>query len=255
MAGRLSRLLGGRRPGPRRWGDLAAHADALPRPERAALAEEARRLRADLDRFLLAARRQPDAVRPDLPPGTDWWWRPLPFLSPLDPRGLVSPAPGSGLAPGISVWHDLADAPLILAQHPARNGADLPPFALGIESFARAGHGYVGISFDLPEEALAGLDTTYILRAATVMAAEAPATAYLRLNVEHGPDTEQVVRNLDTPGPGGGVRAETGFDLGFVPMNPRRLAKIWLDVIVEKPGANAVRLHDLVISRHHRADV
>lgn len=259
MTGRLNALFGGWRRRPplrRRWTELAANAGAMPLSERRALGEEARRLRDDLDLFLTAARRQPNGAPPALPPGTDWSWRPLPFQSPLPSRGLAAPASGAGLAPGIAVWHDLPDAPLVVAQHPGQLDNRLPPFALHMESFAPPGRGYVALTFDLPDEALAGLDTSFILHVATVTQAEAPLTAYLRLNIEHGPDTERVVRDLDpATAAGRPAREETGFDLGFVPMVPRRLVKIWLDLIVERPGANALRLHDLVISRHRRADV
>jgi len=258
VAGRLTSLLGGWRHHPplrRRWTELAAGAAGMAPAERRALAEEARRLRGDLDLFLMAARRSVGDPPLPLPPGTDWSWRPLPFCASLPGRGLAAPAAGAGLGPGISVWHDLPGAPLVVAQHPGPQGDDLPAFSLHLESFALAGQGYAALSFALPQEALAGLDTSFILQVATVSAVEAPATTYLRLNVEHGPDTERVLRDLGSAAPGEAMRAETGFDLGFVPMNPRRLAKIWLDVIVEKPGANALRLHDLVISRHRRADV
>lgn len=255
MAGRLSRLLGGARRAVRPWADLAATAEALPLAERRALGEEARHLRGDLDRFLLAARRRPGGAIPARPPGTDWCWRPLPFQSPLPGGGLVAPASGTWLTPGSAVWHDLAESPLVVAQLPGQTGDDLPPFLLRMESFAPPDLGYVALSFDLPAEALDGLDTGHILQVVTVLQTEAPPNAYLRLNIEHGPDTERELRHLDCPGAGAPRRIETGFDLGFVPMNPRRLAKIWVDVILERPGANALRLHDLVISRHRRADV
>lgn len=258
MAGRLNALFGGwrHRPPPRRrWGELAAGLADMSPAERKTLMDEARRLRGDLDLFLMVARR-PSAEAPlSLPPGTDWSWRPLPFQSALPGRGLAAPASGAALGPGVAIWHDLPAAPLVVAQHLRQTDDDLPAFSLGIESFAPGGEGYVALSFDLPPEALAGLDTSFIVHVVTVMTAETPATAYLRLNIEHGPDTERMVSPLGAPGPGDAMRGQTGFDLGFVPVNPRRLAKIWLDVIVEKPGANAVRLHDLVVSRHRRADV
>lgn len=258
MAGWLSRLLGGwrrRPPQRRRWTQLAATASALPVAECAALADEARRLRGDLDLFLLAARRYPVAAPRDLPAGTDWSWRPLPFQAPLPGRGLAAPASGAMLAPGLAVWHDLPDAPLVVAQHPVGLCGDLPPFALTIESFAAHDQGYVALSIDLPQSALAGLDNSFILHVSAVISAESPVSTYLRLNIEHGPDTEQMQNPFGIVGPGEALRAPAGFDLGLVPMNPQRLAKIWLDVIVEKPGANLVHLHDLVISRHRRADM
>ena len=38
-------------------------------------------------------------------------------------------------------------------------------------------------------------------------------------------------------------------------MNEKRLEKLWLDLIFEAPQMNAVRIRDLFLSRHLRADV
>ena len=190
----------------------------------------------------------------DLPPGTDWAWRPAILTESLPETGPATPESGSGFAAGITVWHDLPGTPITLMQVAPDGGADGPPHALDLICTAGPGTGYCAISLDLPEGVLAGLDTGFVLQVDIRLGADSPPDLYLRLNIEHGPNTERLLRHLDLAG-GRAARVEAGFDLGFVEMNPRRLSKIWLDLIAERPGRNRIRLHDLVVSRHRRADM
>jgi len=48
-------------------------------------------------------------------------------------------------------------------------------------------------------------------------------------------------------------RQVTEFDLAYIPMNEKRLEKIWLDLIFEAPRMNAVEIRELFFSRHLRA--
>ena len=45
------------------------------------------------------------------------------------------------------------------------------------------------------------------------------------------------------------------FDLHYLDINERRLERMWLDLIFEAPQMNSVRIRDLFLSRHLRADV
>lgn len=220
-----------------------------------------------LGRFRPGAQVPASALRPALsvpeglsalPPGTDWAWRAPVFTRALTPGTAPARRHGDRPGPGLTLWHDLPGDSVTLDQVASQGGP--PAHGLQLVCTAPPGAGYVALSLDLPEAVLDGLDTGFILLARLVIGADAPPDLYLRLNIEHGPNVEQLLRHLDTAGAGGvGAGAtgviEIGFDLGFVEMNPNRLAKIWLDVIAEKPGTNRVRLHDLVASRHRRADM
>ena len=45
------------------------------------------------------------------------------------------------------------------------------------------------------------------------------------------------------------------FDLALTQMNEKRLDKIWLDLILEKPAMNAAMIREMIFSRHLRANV
>ena len=73
---------------------------------------------------------------------------------------------------------------------------------------------------------------------------------FARLNLQHGPNTEQMVREM----PVNDGRAIAEFDLAYTSVNERRLEKVWLDLIFEGPQMNQVILRDLTFSRRQRAD-
>ena len=83
------------------------------------------------------------------------------------------------------------------------------------------------------------------------MIRENPIEIYARLNIQHGPNTEQMVRQLDLSDDVG--LAE--FDLAYSNINEKRVEKIWIDLIFDNPGMNQVLLRDLTLTRAPRADI
>ena len=154
-----------------------------------------------------------------------------------------------------AVWHDCPARALILRQIPNRSSADLAPFGLQLETLGFAGS-YLSVSIDLPDTALQGLTRSHIIRLDITMTVERPMSIYGRLNIGHGPNTDELLRHLGDlrPGP---VAATTTveFDLHYVEMNEKRLEKLWLDLIFESPQMNSVRIRDVFLSRHLRADM
>lgn len=244
---------------PEEWAGLARSVLDLGPVRLRNLRAEAEALRRDLDRFLMNAANRGTSSAPDgydLPAGTDWVWRTPLLESPMPGAGIGQADSGSYLAPGSVLWHDIPDNALVLRQVANLVSDDLPGMALALESFApNADEGYVALTIDLPPSVLEGLDSSYVIRVETVTGADYPAAFYLRLNIEHGPNTEELLRHLDRGEGGDAVGVETEFDLGYVEMNANRLNKAWLDLIIEKPGMNAFWLRDLVVSRHRRADM
>lgn len=238
------------------WRGLAADAESMPLRQLRGLRAEAAALRDDLDRFTAAATRRIEGAAqvadpPDLPAGTDWTWQPL--AEPRAAGGLAGADSGARLGAAISVWHDCPDRAVIarLTRSAGRNGTG---GEITLETLA-ASAGYLSLSVDLPETAKDGLTRGHILRLDMALAAERPVGAYLRLNIEHGPDTETALQQIGhvEPGPSRTIAAE--FDLHYVEMDADRLRKLWLDVIFEAPGPNAIRVSELVFSRRRRAEV
>ena len=71
------------------------------------------------------------------------------------------------------------------------------------------------------------------------------------MNIKHGPNVEQVVREL--PLNEGEVKVE--FDLAYTKMNEKRVERIWVDLIFEGPEMNQVTLRDVTFSRRPRAEL
>ncbi len=74
---------------------------------------------------------------------------------------------------------------------------------------------------------------------------------FVRLNIRHGPNTEQIVREL----PRGQSEVFAEFDLAHSGMNEKRLERIWVDLIFDRPEMNRITLRDLTFSRRPRAEL
>jgi hypothetical protein len=110
---------------------------------------------------------------------------------------------------------------------------------------------FVSFVHDLPPEAIAGLTLNHFIAVDIRAEREQPIEVYARLNVQHGPNVEQMVRQVDFKGDGG--RAE--FDLAYTKINERRIEKAWLDLILEGPEMTRIAIWDVVVMRAPRADV
>lgn len=241
----------------RQWTALAGGVETLPSARLRHLREEARALRGSLDRFLIGADRRAARSRAaldalHLPGGTDWRWRPGFMAGQVSPRGLAGPEAGDRLGEGAAVWHDCPERALILEQQANGGATDLSPFGMRLEVFGFAGS-FLSLSIDLPESALQGLTRSHVLRLETGIIAERALEVYARLNIGHGPNTDQATLQLRRFEPGHYSRQVTEFDLAYIPMNEKRLEKIWLDLIFEAPRMNAVEIRELFFSRHLRA--
>ncbi len=76
-----------------------------------------------------------------------------------------------------------------------------------------------------------------------------------RLNIGHGPNIDELTERFHPFEPAMRSQQIIEFDLAYTQMNERRLDKIWLDLIFEKPAMNAVTVREMVFSRHLRANV
>lgn len=80
---------------------------------------------------------------------------------------------------------------------------------------------------------------------------EKPIEIFARLNIKNGPNTEQIVRELDLTQ----EQTVVEFDLAYSNLNERRIEGAWLDLIFEGPEMNQVVLRDLTFSRRPRAQI
>ncbi len=180
----------------------------------------------------------------------DWYGRPGAWRDAMRPRGIVDLPSPTALPGGVTVYHDAARYDLSLRQEMAPESYGDARYGLVLEVYRFDGS-FVSFVHDLPAEALAGLTLNHFIAVDIKAEREQPIEVYARLNVQHGPNVEQMVRQIDFRGDTG--RAE--FDLAYTKINERRIEKAWLDLILEGPEMTRIALWDVVVMRAPRADV
>jgi hypothetical protein len=239
----------------RRW-SRAMQAPGLMSPHD--LSAMYREMRSTCDRIdALAARAQSELLtratgadginRPDQ---CDWAERAAPWRQKIKPRGHIRPGSPHEIGGGVTLFHDATQADLTVRQDPAP--ADVPGAAFGLVlEVYRFDGSFLSLVQDLPEAALKGLTLNHFIAVHLRVSREQPIEIYARLNVQHGPNQEQIVRQIE-------FRDGVGyaeFDLAYPKINEKRLEKAWLDLILEGPEMNRLAIWDMVLLRAPRADV
>ena len=217
--------------------------------------DEARKLRVQLDGFLREANERltlPSlgAMQFPKPLGTDWCWRPDLWRASLSRPGLASIPRKFALDQQVTLFHDCSLSEISVRQTRNTDEKDLAAFGLNVEVFGFAGS-FLSLSLDLPAEAVQGLTRQHLMRVDALVETERPLDVIARLNIRHGPNTDFVPRSLDLK-----TTSNTlDFDLAKLPLNERRIEKMWLDLVLTNPAMNRVVIRDLTFCRHHRADL
>ncbi|KIC40547.1 hypothetical protein RA27_12250 [Ruegeria sp. ANG-R] len=238
-----------------RWQRAAQQSDQLALPDLRRQRDEARLLRGQLEQVIRKANKrltQPfiGANQFAKPLGTDWSWRPDLWRAPMFQKGIAS-APRKAKVDGqVTLFHDCSRAEIGVQQIRNRRDKDLAPFSLAIEVFDFQGS-FLSLSIELPTEAAVNLTRQHLMHVDTMIEYERPTIVFARLNIQHGPNTEQVLRELDLSTSAVAV----DFDLAHLHLNERRIEKLWLDLIIDQPAMNRVVLRDLTFCRCHRADL
>ncbi|MGB1234216.1 MAG: DUF6478 family protein [Planktomarina sp.] len=215
----------------------------------------ARRLKGHLDKVLIAAEDQLSLVRPDAEKfrktkGTDWSWRPKIWRAPTDPKGAAGVESGQTLAAGTTIFHDCEVSDLTYRQVRNMRADDLAHFGVRLDVFQFDGS-FLSLVLDLPDECHNNLQMTHLFRMNAIIESERPLEIFARLNIKHGPNIEQIVREL--PLYQDDVWVE--FDLGYSKINAKRVEKLWLDLIFEGPDMNQITMRDITLSRTRRAEL
>jgi hypothetical protein len=119
-----------------------------------------------------------------------------------------------------------------------------------IEAFHFDGN-YLSVVIEIPKDSCEGLRKKHLIRLAAVIERERPSNIYARLNVKHGPNTEQVLLTLPD------AQAETivEFDLAYTQLNEQRAERMWIDLMIESPAMNKITFRDLNLCRYPRAEI
>lgn len=183
------------------------------------------------------------------PHGTDWSWRPNLWCQPLAMPGISTVASKTRLGDVVTLYHDCEQSELTLRQVRNQSEADLAPFGLRMDVFRFDGS-FLSLLLDLPEQAMMGLQRRHLIRLDTIIELEKPIEIFIRLNIKHGPNTEQLVREL----PLHEDEIAVEFDLAYSNINEKRVERAWVDLIFENPQMSQVIIRDLTFCRHPRAE-
>ncbi len=238
-----------------RWRRAAQRSDQIALPELRRQRDEARQLRGQLEQVIQKAdgrltKPLIGASQFSRPLGTDWSWRPDLWRTPLTRRGIAPASRKERLDAQVTLFHDCSQADIGMQQIRNRRDKDLAPFSMVVEAFDFQGS-FLSLSVELPTEAATRLTRQHLMRVETMIESERPTVLFARLNIQHGPNAEQVLRELDLSAPSTAV----DFDLAHLDLNERRIEKLWLDLIIEEPRMNRVVFRDLTFCRYHRADL
>ncbi len=184
------------------------------------------------------------------PHNADWAWRPELWRGPLPTPGYSAIANKSMLGREVTLLHDCEFSELTLRQLRNLREEDLAPYGLRLDVFQFDGS-FLSLVIDLPDDGVIGLKRTHLLRMDAIVEMEKPLEIFTRLNIRHGPNTEQIVREL--PLNEENIRIE--FDLAYSNINEKRVERAWVDLILEGPQMNQVVLRDLTFSRRPRAQL
>lgn len=239
----------------RRWQRLADLAPAMRLNQLRQLRQRALQLRQVLDRVLFVADGRltlpligSNAFQKPL--HSDWAWRPQLWRGPIFPPGKAAAETKTKFGDEVTLFHDCRISELTVRQLRNTRESDLAPYGLRMDVFKFDGS-FLSLAIDLPPEAVQGLKRRHLVRLNTIVETEKPLEIFARLNIRHGPNTEQLVREL----PLGQDEVMVEFDLAYTKLNEKRVKRVWLDLIFEGPSMNQVILRDVTFSRRPRAEL
>ncbi len=232
-----------------------ADASAMPLSVLRSRYEEYRRLKRPIDQFAHIAEHRLalpliGSTAIQVPIGTDWSWRPEAWRGPISPKGQASVENKTEIGRGLTVFHDCRATELTYRQLRNRRASDLAPFGMRLDVFRFDGS-FLSLVLDLPKESVSDLRRHHVIRLDAIVEMEKPLEIYARLNVRHGPNTEQIVREL----PLSENQVMVEFDLAYTRLKEKRAERIWVDLVFEGPEMNQITLRDVTFARHPRAQL
>lgn len=186
----------------------------------------------------------------------DWSYRPELWRMPITPIGVAAAETKSSFGEEVTLFHDCRSSELTVRQLRNTRESDLAPYGLRMDVFRFDGS-FLSLVVDLPNAGVEGLQRRHLVRLSAVVEMEKKLEIFARLNIKHGPNTEQLVRELpfDNLDSSGRAEIEVEFDLAYTRMNEKRVERMWVDLVIENPEMSQVVIRDLNFSRRPRAEV
>lgn len=177
-----------------------------------------------------------------LPPKTQWAYTPALWDgSAHDIAGNILTT--TELAENIEIHHDGEGD--IFAIRPPSEGSGLN---FEFDDFKGS---FISIVFTLPRDVAKLLGRHDLLRISLKSSATESFKAFARLNLRHGPNSEQATRMIDI----GEGDIFTEFDIFYMDIEANRVSKAWIDIIINEPAGRKFGLSDVVILSRVRASL
>lgn len=239
----------------RRWDRAARTADTLDPARLKTLRQRARSLSRRVDQVLHTAEGRlalPLAGQAAIrrPMHSDWAWRPELWSGPVKPEGFASVETKTQIGHQAKIFHDCGLSELSIRQLRNTRAEDIAPYGVRMDVFQFDGS-FLSLVVDLPQDGVEGLSRRHIVRLEIRVETEKPLEIFGRINVRHGPNVEQLVREFE--GSTGEFAVE--FDMSATRLNESRVERAWLDLIFEGPDMNEIVLRDVTLSRRPRAEI
>lgn len=180
------------------------------------------------------------------PYNADWAWRPALWRAALANTQISAKESKTSVDGETTLFHDCQTADIVLQQ--IQNEEARAQFGLQMQVRSFDGS-FLSLVVDLPPAGVHGLKRKHLMRMELHLESEQPVEIFARLNVGHGPNTEQVVRQL----PKSDQPICIDFDLAYSDLNEKQVENAWVDLIFENPAMNAIVLRDIIFSRRPRA--
>ena len=184
------------------------------------------------------------------PARTEWAHRPEAWAGPVNPIGVAAIKTKTRIGRELTIFHDCRHSELSLRQVRNTREEDLAPFGIRMDVFNFDGS-FLSLAIEMPPESVQGLKRNHLLRLNMIVESERPQEMFARLNLRHGPNTEQIVRELDV----GACEIWVEFDLYYTQFNENRGDSMWIDLIFEGPSMNQVIIRDITLIRRPRANI
>jgi len=239
----------------RRWHRRVARAKTVDLMSLRSMRQRAKEVRRQLDEVLHIADARltlpligTNAIQKPL--HADWAYRPQLWRGPVSPPGMAAVESKRKIGDEITLHHDCHVSELTIRQVRNSREEDLAPFGLRMDVFRFDGS-FLSLVVELPQDSVKGLLRRHLLRLTIAVEMEQPLEIFARLNIKHGPNTEQIVREL----PLGDQEVMVEFDLAYTNLNEKRVERVWIDLIFEGPEMNQIVLRDLTLTRRPRAEM
>ena len=124
------------------------------------------------------------------------------------------------------------------------------PYGVALELLQFDGS-FLSLAIDLPNSLCGTFTKNELIGLSGEIFAERATGFTVRLNIKHGPNTEQLIQAHDLNWSNIGVE----FDLEHLKINVNRVEKIWFDLVFEIPNFNRISLTDLAFSKRPRGEI